>query len=85
MKPVSQGSQIRGCPLKIELKSPVEGSAGTPKANTVQLVNKDGAFRRLGGLWMVLVVRAFGGPLEDFAFDDPWVGAVAACGIDSAQ
>ncbi|MDT2006949.1 response regulator transcription factor [Rhodococcus opacus] len=41
--------------------------------NTVQLVNKDGAFRRLGGLWMVLVVCAFGGPFEDFAFDDAGV------------
>jgi putative CocE/NonD family hydrolase len=43
------------------------------KANTVQLVNKDGAFRRLGGLWMALVVCAFGGPFEDFAFDDAGV------------
>ena len=40
------------------------------KPNTVQLVNKDGALRWLGGLWMVLVVCAFGGPFEDFAFDD---------------
>ncbi|WP_373560150.1 hypothetical protein [Rhodococcus sp. ACS1] len=56
-----------------------------PNPNTVQLVNKDGAFRRLGGLWMVLMVCAFGCPLEDFAFDDPGVGAVAACGVDSAQ
>ena len=42
-------------------------------SNTVQLVNEDGAFRRLGGLWMVLVVCAFGGPFEDFAFDDAGV------------
>ena len=48
-----------------------DGVASNP--NTVQLVNKDGAFRRLGGLWMVLVVCAFGGPFEDFAFDDAGV------------
>ncbi|MFC9841708.1 hypothetical protein ACFVKB_49490, partial [Rhodococcus sp. NPDC127530] len=53
--------------------------------NTVQLVNKDGAFRRLSGLWMVLVVCAFGGPFEDFAFDDAGVGAVSACWVDAAQ
>jgi hypothetical protein len=33
---------------------------------------------------MVLMVRAFGGPLEDFAFDDAWVGAKSACGVDPA-
>ena len=50
----------------------VEGEVGF-SANTVQLVNKDGALRWLGGLWMVLVVCAFGGPFEDFAFDDAGV------------
>ncbi|MGW5153340.1 hypothetical protein, partial [Rhodococcus koreensis] len=52
--------------------------SGGLKRNTVQLVNKDVAFRRLGGLWMVLVVRAFRGPFEDLAFDDAGVGAVSA-------
>jgi hypothetical protein len=33
---------------------------------------------------MVLVVRAFGGPFEDFALDDAWVGANSACGVDPA-
>ena len=53
--------------------------------NTVQLVNKDGAFRRLGELRMVLMVRAFGCPFQNFPFDDPGVGAVAAYRVDAAQ
>ena len=56
-----------------------------PKPNTVQLVNKDLAFRRLGGLWMVLVVCAFGGPFENFALDDTGVGAGSAYRVDAAQ
>jgi hypothetical protein len=32
---------------------------------------------------MVLVVAAFGGPFENFAFDDARVGPQAACGVDS--
>lgn len=51
--------------------------------NTVQLMNQDCAFWRLLGLWMVLMVAAFGGPFENFAFDDARVGAEAACGVDS--
>ena len=35
-------------------------------------------------MWMVLVVRAFGGPFQNFAFDDARVGAKSACGVDSA-
>jgi hypothetical protein len=34
---------------------------------------------------MVLVVSAFGCPSEDFAFDDPGVGAVSAYRVDAAQ
>ena len=54
------------------------------KSNTVQLVSQYPAFRWSGRLRMVLVVRAFGGPFEDFAFDDPWVGSQTARGVDSA-
>ena len=35
-------------------------------------------------MWMVLMVCAFGGPFEDFAFDDAGVGAKSACGVDPA-
>jgi len=52
--------------------------------NTVQLVDKNCALRWFLGLRMVLVVTTFGGPFEDFAFDDAGVGALAACGIDPA-
>ena len=34
---------------------------------------------------MVLVVRAFRGPFEDFALDDAGVGAVSAYRVDTAQ
>jgi hypothetical protein len=33
---------------------------------------------------MMLVVFPFGGPFEDFAFDDAGVGAVSACRVDAA-
>lgn len=52
--------------------------------NTVQLVDQDRAFWRFLGLRMVLVVRAFGGPFEHFAFDYAWVGAESTCGVDAA-
>jgi hypothetical protein len=54
------------------------------KPNTVQLVDEDCAFGRLLWLRMVLVVKAFGGPFQDFAFDHARVGAEPACGVDSA-
>lgn len=52
--------------------------------NTVQLVDEDCALWWLLGLRMPLVVTAFGGPFENFAFDDARVGAHAACGVDPA-
>ena len=55
------------------------------KANTVQLVVEDCAFGRLLWLRMVLVVKAFGGPFQDFAFDHARVGAQPACGVDPAM
>jgi len=54
------------------------------KGNTVQLVDEDCACGRLLGLRVVLVVKAFGGPFQDFAFDHAGVGAEPACGVDSA-
>ena len=53
--------------------------------NTVQLVVEDCAFGRLLWLRMVLVVKAFGGPFQDFAFDHARVGAQPACGVDPAM
>jgi len=55
------------------------------KANTVQLVRQNRACRRLGGLWMMLMVRAFGRPLENLALDDAGVGTKSACRVDAAQ
>jgi hypothetical protein len=52
--------------------------------NTVQLVDEDCAFGWLLWLRMVLVVKAFGGPFQDFAFDHARVGAQPACGVDPA-
>jgi hypothetical protein len=54
------------------------------KSNTVQLVDEDCAFGWLLWLRMVLVVKAFGGPFQDFAFDHARVGAQPACGVDPA-
>ncbi|WP_435278775.1 restriction endonuclease subunit S [Rhodococcus yananensis] len=53
--------------------------------NTVQLVRQNRACRRLGGLWMMLMVRAFGRPLENLALDDAGVGTKSACRVDAAQ
>lgn len=71
----SIASLPRACP---------SGARRTPKPNTVQLVDEDCAFGRLLWLRMVLVVKAFGGPFQDFAFDHARVGAEPACGVDSA-
>lgn len=57
---------------------------GAVNFNTVQLVDEDCAFGWLLWLRMVLVVKAFGGPFQDFAFDHARVGAQPACGVDPA-
>lgn len=48
-----------------------------------RLVKQDGYVRWVVWLWPQEVVCAFGGPFEDFAFDDARVGADAACRVES--
>ena len=43
----------------------------------------DGDVRTMRRLGPSCMVRAFGGPFEDFAFDDPRVGSHPACWIES--
>ena len=51
--------------------------------NTVQLGSQDCGDGRAGGLGPVAVLGAFDVPLDVFAFDEPWVAAVAAGRVQS--
>ncbi len=76
---------VTGKPGTLLSQEPLDTGITGARANTVQLVVEDCAFGRLLWLRMVLVVKAFGGPFQDFAFDHARVGAQPACGVDPAM